>query len=72
MRLRVQYLESFTGRNSSDIPKETSSSRGSKVDWAAALLDIEGTDNMIITVSREKIAREILRLRAENQRYREE
>jgi hypothetical protein len=27
---------------------------------------------MIITVSREKIAREILRLRAENQRYREE
>jgi hypothetical protein len=66
----VQYLESFTGRDSSDFPLETSS--GSKVDWAAALLDIENTDNMIITVSREKIAREILRLRAENQRCREE
>ena len=70
MRLRVQYLESFTGRDSSDIPKETSG--GSKVDWAAALLDTENTDNMIITVSREKIAREILRLRAENQRFRED
>jgi hypothetical protein len=36
------------------------------VDWAAALLDTEHTDDMIITVSREKIAREILKLRAEN------
>jgi hypothetical protein len=36
------------------------------VDWAAALLDMEHTDDMIITVSREKIAREILKLRAEN------
>ena len=43
----------------------------SRVDWAAALLDTKHTEDVIITVSREKIAKEILRLRAENQRLRE-
>ena len=37
----------------------------SKVDWAQLLLD-DQTDDMIITVSREKIAHEIIRLRNEN------
>lgn len=34
----------------------------SRVDWAQVLLD-SATDDMIITVSREKIAHEILKLR---------
>lgn len=38
----------------------------SKVDWAQLLLD-DQTDDMIITVSREKIAHEIIRLRNENE-----
>ena len=37
----------------------------SKVDWAQLLLD-DQTDDMIITVSREKIAHELIRLRNEN------
>ena len=41
----------------------------SKVDWAQLLLD-DQTDDMIITVSREKIAHEIIRLRNENQQLR--
>lgn len=41
----------------------------SKVDWAQLLLD-DHTDDMIITVSREKIAHEIIRLRNENQQLR--
>ena len=41
----------------------------SKVDWAQLLLD-DQTDDMIITVSREKIAHEIIRLRNENQHLR--
>lgn len=41
------------------------SDESSKVDWASLLLD-ENTDDMIITVSREKIAHEIIRLRTEN------
>lgn len=36
----------------------------SKVDWARLLLD-ESTDNMIINVSREKIANELIQLRTE-------
>jgi hypothetical protein len=36
----------------------------SKVDWARLLLD-ESTDNMIINVSREKIASELIQLRTE-------
>jgi len=63
LRLRLQYLESLSKINTQDFLSATEASR---VDWAAALLDTEHTDDMIITVSREKIAREILKLRAEN------
>ena len=42
----------------------------SRVDWAQVLLD-SATDDMIITVSREKIAHEILKLRQENQKLRD-
>ena len=41
----------------------------SKVDWAQLLLD-DQTDDMIITVSREKIAHELIRLRNENNDFR--
>lgn len=41
----------------------------SKVDWAQLLLD-DQTDDMIITVSREKIAHELIRLRNENSELR--
>jgi len=36
----------------------------SKIDWARILLD-ETTDDMIINVSREKIAHELIKLRTE-------
>ena len=39
--------------------------KSNKVDWAQLLLD-DQTDDMIITVSREKIAHEIIVLRNEN------
>jgi hypothetical protein len=44
---------------SDNITEETG-----KVDWAQVLLD-DATDDMIITVSREKIAHEIIKLRQE-------
>lgn len=37
----------------------------SKVDWAQLLLD-DQTENLIINVSRKKIAHELIRLRTEN------
>lgn len=40
------------------------SEESSKVDWARILLD-QSTDDMIISVSREKIAHELIRLRTE-------
>ena len=43
----------------------------SKVDWAQLLLD-DQTDDMIITVSREKIAHEMIRLRNENAKLRQQ
>ena len=45
------------------------SNETSRVDWAQLLLD-DGTDDMIITVSRVKIAHEIIRLRNENKKLR--
>ena len=39
----------------------------SKVDWAKVLLD-DNTDDMIISVSREKIAHELIKLRNEKQK----
>lgn len=64
LRQRLQYLETLTGKDSSMI-RDQISSETSKVDWAQLLLD-EQTDEMIITVSREKIAHELIRLRQEN------
>ena len=60
----------MTGRDSNMI-KDQISEETSNVDWAQVLLD-SSTDDMIITVSREKIAHEIIRLRTENQRLRTE
>lgn len=51
------------GRDSSSI-KDMVSEESGKVDWARILLD-QGTDDMIISVSREKIAHELIRLRTE-------
>ena len=51
--------------------KDQITSETSKVDWAAVLLD-ENTDDMIITVSREKIAHDILALREENKKLKEQ
>jgi len=64
LRQRLQYLETLTGKDSAMI-KDQISNETSKVDWAQLLLD-DQTDDMIITVSREKIAHEIIRLRNEN------
>ena len=64
LRQRLQYLETLTGKDSSMI-RDQVTQETSKVDWAQLLLD-DQTDDMIITVSREKIAHELIRLRNEN------
>ncbi len=63
MRQRLQYLETLTGRDSSMI-KDMITEETSSVDWARLLLD-ERTDDVIINVSREKIAHELIRLKTE-------
>lgn len=68
LRQRLQYLEILTGRDSSEI-SESITPESSKVDWARLLLD-HNTDDMIITVSREKIAHELIKLRNENKNLR--
>ena len=60
----MSYLETLTGKDSAMI-RDQVSDQTELVDWAQLLLD-EGTDDMIIQVSREKIAHEIIRLRNEN------
>lgn len=61
LRNRLQYLEAVTGKDSysiaSSITPETE-----KIDWVKVLLD-SNTDDLIISVSREKIANEIIKLR---------
>ena len=69
MRQRLAYVETLAGRDSGSI-KEMVTEESSKVDWARLLLD-ESTDDVIITVSREKIAHEIIKLRSENQRLKQ-
>ena len=59
-------METLTGRDSIEI-SENITADTSKVDWARLLLDTN-TDDMIITVSREKIAHELIRLRNENRK----
>ena len=59
----MQYLETIAGRDSSSIT-DMVTTESSKVDWARLLLD-KDTDDMIITVSREKIASELIQLRAQ-------
>ena len=54
----------MVGKDSSMI-RDNISENTSKVDWARLLLD-EETDDMIISVSREKIAHELIRLKTEN------
>ena len=54
-------METLCGRDSQQISSNISTET-SNVDWARVLLD-QNTDDMIITVSREKIAHEIIRLR---------
>jgi len=44
--------------------KDMVTEESSKVDWARILLD-QSTDDVIINVSREKIAHELIRLRTE-------
>jgi hypothetical protein len=68
LRQRLQYMEILTGRDSSEISSNVTQD-SSKVDWARLLLD-HNTDDMIITVSREKIAHEIIKLRNENRTLR--
>lgn len=68
LRQRLQYMEVLTGRDSTEI-SDNITSESSKVDWARLLLDRQ-TDDMIIIVSREKIAHELIRLRNENKSLR--
>ena len=64
LRQRLQYLETLTGKDSTMI-RDQISNETSNVDWAQLLLD-DQTDDMVITVSRDKIAHELIRLRNEN------
>lgn len=57
-------METLCGKDSALI-KDNISEETSKVDWARLLLD-DQTEDMIISVSREKIAHEIIKLRTEN------
>lgn len=57
-------METLSGKDSSLI-RDNISEETSKVDWARLLLD-DHTDDMIITVSREKIAHELIRLKTAN------
>jgi len=66
LRQRLQYLETLCGKDSSFI-RDNISDESSKVDWARVLLD-DNTNDMIISVSREKIAHEIIMLRNEVKR----
>ena len=58
LRQRLQYLETMTGKDSAFI-RDNISEETAKIDWAQLLLD-DKTDDMIISVSREKIAHQIL------------
>ena len=69
LRQRLAYVETLAGRDSSSIA-DMVTEESSKVDWARLLLD-ESTDDVIITVSREKIAHEIIKLRSENSRLKQ-
>jgi hypothetical protein len=61
LRQRLTYLETLTGRDSAFI-RDNISEETSKIDWAQLLLD-DKTDDMIISVSREKIAHQLLQLK---------
>ena len=63
LRQRLIYLETISGRDSSSI-KDMLTEESNNVDWARILLD-QSTDDLIINVSREKIANELIKLRAE-------
>lgn len=60
------YLETMVGKDSTLI-RDNITDETSKVDWARLLLD-EETDDVIINVSREKIAHELIRLKTDNQK----
>lgn len=57
-------METMVGKDSSLI-RDNITEETSNVDWARLLLD-DSTDDMIINVSREKIAHELIRLKSEN------
>jgi hypothetical protein len=61
LRQRLQYLETMTGKDSGFI-RDNISEETSKIDWAQLLLD-DNTDDMIISVSREKIAHQLIKLK---------
>ncbi len=63
LRQRLVFLETICGRDSSSM-KDTVPEESGKIDWARILLD-QSTDDLIISVSREKIAHEMIRLRTE-------
>ena len=60
-------MESVTGRDS-QMFRDTVGAGDSKVDWVQYLLSLEGSpdDMRILAASKDKIAHELLRLRAEN------
>ena len=63
LRQRLVFLETTCGRDSSSM-NDTVPEESGKIDWARILLD-QSTDDLIISVSREKIAHEMIRLRTE-------
>jgi len=73
LRYRLAYLESVTGQDS-QMFRDTAGG-DTKVDWVHYLLSLEGSspdDMRILAASKDKIAHEILRLRAENSKFKPE
>ena len=71
LRYRIQQMDNYirnmqeTQQFNTGVIEETPPS---KIDWARLLLDVETTEDMLITVNREKIGQELLRIRSENAR----
>ncbi len=60
----------MTGKDSGFI-RDNISEETSKIDWAQLLLD-DNTDDMIISVSREKIAHQLIKLKQDNQKLQQQ
>lgn len=70
LRERLQYMEAMTGWDSQNLRDLVSEEGQGRVDWAQFLLNMENKkeDIKILSASKDKIATELIKLRAENQK----